>query len=549
MVLLSGRNGAGKSSVGEALVWVLYGETTDGRRADAVRRWGSKGACSVTLELEINGSLVNVTRGRGPNFLNLFIDGEQRNGATTKETQSKLLSLVGLDVHSFKSVVFSPQGSSTFLERTDAERKEILDQILGTERFKRAQEKVRKISAECFEVVSEIEHSVSSTEKVVEALEESKQSLHEQKQAWEDKRSTQLRELRQRLLPASEKRELEALVEASESALRDAEESNARLSDALDHYSSLEAAVEQAKRELEACVEPAAPKEPGTTCGECGQEYLDRGEIIAKYVQEMKKWGDELDAARARRETLEDHYVTVVEALAREEKPQFISTADIKNKAGAAHYKIRNDNDLLQKMKELEAADYPIQDALENLDRQIDEQKLLIDKNLLLLSQERQKLESLSFWDRAFGPAGVKSLLFSEALPYINERASIYLSALSEAPVNISISSQSTTKSGTIQEKIDITVSYGNTPPDLKSKSGGETKRINLAILLALGDLARMYSQSRINMRFFDEPFENLDPEGTQRVSALLKEIDVDTCFVVSHNADLQQEFEQVVRM
>ena len=91
-VHIAGDNGAGKSSLMEALYWCLYGKTSRGVRAGNVRSWQSEQQCLVSLRLEKDGTSYDVTRTWGPNSLRI----DKRN-----VEQAEVNALVGLSEDEF----------------------------------------------------------------------------------------------------------------------------------------------------------------------------------------------------------------------------------------------------------------------------------------------------------------------------------------------------------------------------------------------------------------------------------------------------------------
>ena len=82
--------------------------------------------------------------------------------------------------------------------------------------------------------------------------------------------------------------------------------------------------------------------------------------------------------------------------------------------------------------------------------------------------------------------------------------------------------------------------------------SGGELRRVDVAVLLALGDLVASRALSPVRMRMLDEPFDSLDASGIERVVDLLQtkvEPRVGTLLVITHNSDMQSLFEKVIHV
>lgn len=116
-----GANGAGKSSLWEALVWALYGTSTRGARAGAVVSWGADKA-EVTVDILIGPQPHSIRRSGPPNKLE--IDGQPAE-------QPALDRLVGLSkFRLLHSVVFG-QGQPLFPDLSITERGDLLDEVLG----------------------------------------------------------------------------------------------------------------------------------------------------------------------------------------------------------------------------------------------------------------------------------------------------------------------------------------------------------------------------------------------------------------------------------
>ena len=81
------------------------------------------------------------------------------------------------------------------------------------------------------------------------------------------------------------------------------------------------------------------------------------------------------------------------------------------------------------------------------------------------------------------------------------------------------------------------------------ANSGGEKKRIDLAINLALQDLVASRSSKKINVAIFDEVFDSLDENGVDGIVSLLHELSQSksTILVVSHNEYLKSYFTNVL--
>src|SRR3989304_4785608 len=87
-----GANGVGKSSIYDAISWVLYGKTVSGLKAGSVGNWNNELVCRVEVGFTLKGTNHSIIRTWKPNSLKLD---------DTEVEQSKVDELVGLSYESF----------------------------------------------------------------------------------------------------------------------------------------------------------------------------------------------------------------------------------------------------------------------------------------------------------------------------------------------------------------------------------------------------------------------------------------------------------------
>ena len=208
LICLSGKNGHGKSALLDAMTWALWGQarkiSATAKPDQGLLRLGQR-QMIVIFDFLFNGNRYRVRReftsAYGKTYayldfamLNSNLDSENSlnaialTGKTIKETQEKIESVIGLDFDSFINSAFLKQGQSNeFSKKSPKERKEILANILGLNRFeiikKSAQEKIKVLSSEkegLFKVSEHIENElkflpevnikISEFEKIIQDL-------------------------------------------------------------------------------------------------------------------------------------------------------------------------------------------------------------------------------------------------------------------------------------------------------------------------------------------------------------------------------------------
>ena len=151
--------------------------------------------------------------------------------------------------------------------------------------------------------------------------------------------------------------------------------------------------------------------------------------------------------------------------------------------------------------------------------------KELLDKNNLDLGYEVMR-----FWEKAFSEQGIIKFIIRNVLTYLNEKTNHYLSFLTNSKYFLYFDSE-------LSEKI-IT---GGRETHYISLSGGEKRKINLAVMLALRDLLVFTDKDKTNVIFFDEIAENLDDDGVYGLYLLLENIKKEkNVYIITHNKHLK---------
>ncbi|NPV72122.1 MAG: SMC family ATPase [Firmicutes bacterium] len=153
---LVGENGAGKSSLLDALTWALFGQGTKGGAKELdnyITRGETEGR--VELEFRLNGNTYRVVRGRSiarnKSTLEFFVlDGSNwrsLSGKTIADTQAAIEDTLRMDYRTFtaSSLILQGKADSFTADMTDQERKEALARILGLDLWDRMQERAKEL--------------------------------------------------------------------------------------------------------------------------------------------------------------------------------------------------------------------------------------------------------------------------------------------------------------------------------------------------------------------------------------------------------------------
>ena len=146
------------------------------------------------------------------------------------------------------------------------------------------------------------------------------------------------------------------------------------------------------------------------------------------------------------------------------------------------------------------------------------------------------KYEIMRFWEKAFSESGLVRYIIKNILSYFNGKTNFYLSHLSKGKFFIEFN-----------EELKETILHNGQHISYISLSGGEKRKIGLAVMLGLQQLLTLSHKSDNNLMFFDEVAENLDQDGLDGLYILLSELKkTKNLFVITHNNYLKSLMDNV---
>jgi len=201
-----------------------------------------------------------------------------------------------------------------------------------------------------------------------------------------------------------------------------------------------------------------------------------------------------------------------------------------------------------QRIKEIEASEYD-ESQLNNYMKKEREYKIAIKTAKERVSRFDELQEVASFWKTGFSATGIPSMLIDEAVPFMNERVEHYLDMLTNGRYVVSFDTLAETKAGEFRDKISVHVLDTQTRANSRVQlSGGQTRIIDIAIILTLGDLLSNIQNISFNILLFDEIFDALDEQNIQYVSKVLSKIKIGKCiYIISHQHQDHLEADQTL--
>lgn len=581
-------NGAGKSSIADAICWALYGVTARGVSTDAVVNKTAKKDCCVELYIEDAGEEYRIVRHRKDSTNKNATFVQQKSAipgtiptdlhkGTEKETQEVINALVGCSLDVFQAAVYAGQEKMPDLPAmTDKQLKLMIEEAAGVEVLAKAHQIARERlnAAKGAYAVAERESStlaaqhVSVTDSIIE--EETKHAEYEANRK-------PLAKMELSKIPELQRKdkELEEQIAAEEAKDRAKESVEivtkfAALKHERDELERLEKEANTAERQLSG-VEARAriakqahtdaveelrtvDGKVGSPCGECGKEYC------AHDVEAVKRLREEDVAAAATnlREVAEEYKLLRAQAKDARERATTYKTTMTDVSAMAARQKVLQDEikalDLLKGQRESIARNIATykksaKDILEAPNPFFATVEMLKKQNMELIrkiaavndtiKEHEEQVELLEDAVKVYGPAGVRAHILDTVTPYLNDRTSHYLSALADDNIHAVWNTLTTNAKGELKEKFNIEVNNDKGAESFDGMSGGEKRKVRLATAMALQDMVASRATKPINIFIADEVDHALDESGLERLMTVLNEKAKErgTVLVISHNS------------
>jgi DNA repair exonuclease SbcCD ATPase subunit len=589
-------NGAGKSTIPDALCWALYGTTARGASGDAVVSRKGKGGTVVTVDISEGDSIYTITRHRKhkteKNALRFnVVDGVGRTftdltKGTEKETQAEIERFLGCPREVFTASIYAGQeGMPDLPAMTDKPLKMLIEEAAGIKRLEQAYE-VARTEANALSVQRDTAlGNVQRAEQGIHALNVEIESAKLRDQKFEEDRAKYIAtleesantyrqgvvlgvaKLKEADVPALEARAVDILTQLSSiSSVRAVADAYMRdtLTPAATQLASLQAALERAMKEAQAqrAVLDNAATELAKPCKECGKPHTpDELEAFKKHA--FERLTDLVNKARAANEAVcvqqtmvtaagvesRRLYAEVPDAgeLARQQHETNVALMQAKDLRSRVEQGATQVRSIQKQIEQAKASKAPGQALIESCQEKIAKLREEHAKAVDTLSRAEADLAVAQSVVKVFGPAGVRAHILDTVTPFLNERTAEYLATLSDGNISAVWSTLTRNAKGELKEKFAIEVDNINGGGSFELQSGGEKRKVRLATMLALQDLVASRASKPIDLWCGDEVDDALDPAGLERLMTILerKARERGTVVIISH-ADLKDWVDDV---
>ncbi len=527
--LIIGENGAGKSTILDALCFGLFGkpfrQISKNQLINTVNGQGTV----VEIEFETQSKQCKVVRGIKPNTFEIWVDGNMINQSANARDYQKHLEqqILKLNYRSFTQVVIL--GSSTFIpfmQLKSQARREVVEDILDIKIFSLMnlilKGKVKSLNTDISENKYQADlhkEKVELQEKYIEDIERNKDTLLSQKTTLRDGNEEEV---------FTRNAEVKRITEENQTLL-DAMSSEDKAIEKRDKLKDIQFTLKDKQVRHERMITFMQENDDCPTCEQSISEDFkaktisQRTEQVNELTTGLLQMKTEMDKANGKLKEFKD--------IAKVINDNSIKLAKLNS--GITELEKFNAT-LIEEIRQIESGDvtktdYEKLDNLKKMCYSLDSTKSKLKEDMLYYDVAKNLLQD----------TGIKTKIIKQYLPIMNKLINTYLSSM-DFFVNFNIDENF---NETIKSRFRDVFSYANF-------SEGEKMRIDLALLFTWRAIAKMKNSTNTNLLILDEIFDSsLDATGTDDFLKILNTFDKENVFIISHKQDmLIDKFRSVVK-
>ena len=527
--LIIGENGAGKSTILDALCFGLFGkpfrQISKNQLINTVNGQGTV----VEIEFETQNKKCKVVRGIKPNTFEIWVDGNMINQSANARDYQKHLEqqILKLNYRSFTQVVIL--GSSTFIpfmQLKSQARREVVEDILDIKIFSLMnlilKGKVKSLNTDISENKYQADlhkEKVELQEKYIEDIERNKDTLLSQKTTLRDGNEEEV---------FTRNAEVKRITEENQTLL-DAMSDEDKAIEKRDKLKDIQFTLKDKQVRHERMITFMQENDDCPTCEQSISEDFkaktisQRTEQVNELTTGLLQMKTEMDKANGKLKEFKD--------IAKVINDNSIKLAKLNS--GITELEKFNAT-LIEEIRQIESGDvtktdYEKLDNLKEMCYSLDSTKSKLKEDMLYYDVAKNLLQD----------TGIKTKIIKQYLPIMNKLINTYLSSM-DFFVNFNIDENF---NETIKSRFRDVFSYANF-------SEGEKMRIDLALLFTWRAIAKMKNSTNTNLLILDEIFDSsLDATGTDDFLKILNTFDKENVFIISHKQDmLIDKFRSVIK-
>ena len=514
--LVVGHNGAGKSTVLDALSFALFGKPHRKISKNQLVNSINQKQCVVEVKFTIGQSKFQINRGIKPNAFEIWKDGVMINQSSHAMEYQKILeqNILKLNHKSFHQVVVL--GSSSFIpfmQLNAGHRRDVIEDLLDINIFSKMnvilreknatlKEKLSKITNETEIIKSKIQQQTKYIRDIAAVTEENKNKYKKQIKKTEE-RIQKLQDENNEISKKLENNEVESELKNLQ------EEKNKIISN-----------IAELKQDMKAIAKRGLFLEKNDICPTCSQTIENKDELLDQAKSEAQKTQTDINSVKIKDDEVQIKIDSVEKIL--NDIREKTNTINANNREIGS---LNTSNSELKNYLESEVTT-DLTQARNDLNRMNDDKENLFESKLKVAEQFNYN----SVIAEMLRDTGIKTKIIKQYLPVINKLVNQYLQVL-DFFVHFDLDENF---QETIRSRHRDDFSYD-------SFSEGEKQRIDLSLLFTWRQIAKMKNSVSTNLLILDETFDSsLDHDGIENLLKILHTLDNDTnTFIISHKGDI----------
>jgi DNA repair exonuclease SbcCD ATPase subunit len=528
--LIIGTNGAGKSTVLDALTFVLFNKPFRKINKPQLVNTTNEKDCLVEIEFSVNNRDYLVRRGIKPNIFDIEVNGNPLHKEADDRANQRILeeNILKVNYKSFTQIVIL--GSSTFvpfMQLATSHRREVIEDLLDIRIFSAMNNIIK-------DKIREKKDQIKSLELKKETLKDKMKMQQEFIEELENRGNANINTNKEKITNLDSEVGIymteNAKIEEDIFKYTKEQEEVIGSADKLVKLNNLKGKISQ---KVSAITKEHKFFTENTVCPTCTQT-----------IEEEFRLNRIIDAQNKAKE-LQKGFQELEETIKLEQERERQFTVLSKEITKLNHEISQNNTRVSLNQRQIRDLESEIQIITQNLaNRNTEHEKLEEFQDNLQKTFEdlSKKKEEIVYYDFAYSllkDDGVKTKIIKKYLPFINQQVNRYLQMM-DFYINFHLDEEF---NETVKSPIHEDFSYS-------SFSEGEKMRIDLALLFTWREVARVKNSVNTNLLIMDEVFDSsLDGFGTDEFLKIIRYVIKDAnIFVISHKSELHDKFESVIR-
>ena len=528
--LIIGSNGAGKSTMLDALCFTLFGKAFRSINKPQLINAINQKDCVTECEFDIGNKKYKIIRGIKPNIFEIYQDGDLLNqDAASRDYQEYLEKFIlKLNYKSFTQIVILGSASFVpFMQLSASDRRSIIEDLLDIQIFSTMNTVLKEKMSGNKDHVVENNSKLQIVEAKIEIQNTHIKSIQKTNDEKVEEYDNQIKLYNTDILELQEKiQQTSNAINVLQTDVENKIEVEARLK----KFTKLESQIENNLSKYRTDI---GFFEQNDNCPTCKQEIA-----LGFKEQQIKENNDRVTEIESGLKVLEEKLLAEQERLNEiTVKQKEIQKLQISNATNTTS--ITETNKYIAKLKlQIES----LKSNKDNLDAENTKLNELNNELEIIIQKKKELIDEKTYYEAASGllkDTGIKTKIIKQYLPVINKVVNKHLATF-DFFVNFNLDESF---KETIKSRHRDAFSY-------ESFSEGEKQRIDMALMLTWRTIAKLKNSANTNLLILDEIFDSsLDANGTEYLMNILHMLEDVNLFVISHKGDiLQDKFRSVIK-